>query len=152
MIFDVEEAYDEAPKFVFNPDSDCQPDFTCINVTRDSDSITFTGKLTTVPTNYTATLKNGTHFTFVFGKELAVQSTVQSTAQPSLSTKETDHPQTTPPGQTTASSDSNGNETGGGGGDEHETVPTTSNGRLNMASVAVLLLAVLIPFTTHLLS
>lgn len=152
MIIYMEEAYDAPPNFEFNPKAGCKHNFTCVNVTRDGDSITFAGKLTSVPTNYTATLADGKKFTFVFGKEVPIESTVAPTTKPSLSTDQPNQTQPVPSEQTTSSGESNGNETGGGGGDEHATVPTTSSGRLNKASVAVLILVLLTPVMIQLLS
>ncbi len=147
----VDEAYVQKPDFEFKPKNDCLQDKTCISVTRDGDSIAFTGKLVSVPTNYTATQADGNKFAFIFGKEASIESTVAPTTKSSLSTDKPNQTQPLPPEQTTSSGESNGNDTGGGG-DEHETVPTTSSGTMKTASVAVFLLAVFTPRIIQLLS
>ncbi len=147
----VDETYVQEPDFEFKPKNECLQDKTCISVTRDGDSITFTGKLVSVPTNYMANLADGNKFAFIFGKRASIESTVAPTSRPSLSTDKPNQTQPLPPEQTTSSGVSNGNETVGGG-DEHETVPTTSSGTMNTASVAVFLLAVFTALIIQLLS
>ncbi len=146
MILYVEEAYEEPPNFEFKPGAACEPHFTCINVTKDGDSITFTGKLTDVPTNYTATLKNGTNITFIFGKESVIEATVLPTTESSPASSTPDGTQPGPQEHTALSSESNGNEDTGAGGDDQETVSTTSSGKLDSASATVLLIAIVIAF------
>ncbi len=139
MIVYVEEAYDKKPDFDFSPSSESAHDKTCINVTRDGDSITFEGKLTQIPTKFAAALKNGTNFIFIFGKEAVVESTVQPNTEASQLTAIPEETQSAPQEETTLSGEPNGNENSGStGGGDHDTVPTTSSGSLGAASVVVL--------------
>ncbi len=87
MTIYVDKAYDEKPNFDFNPASQRSPETTFVLVIRDGDSITVEGRLTVVPTKFTATLKNGTKFTFISGREAQIESTVHPTTEPSTSTK-----------------------------------------------------------------
>ncbi len=122
------------------------PETTCVSVTRDSDSITFKGKLTAAPTTVTATLKNGTTFIFIFGKEATVESTAQPTTKSSPATKIPNATQPVPLQQTTPSEESHDSENTADGGNEQETVPTTSSGKLETTPLTVFLLALFIPF------
>ncbi len=162
---EVDEEYDEKPKVELNPASACPHMTMCLKMVKDIDSIIFDGKLTAVPTKYTAKLKDSKNFTFVFGTEAAPPAppvevpTVKPTTseQPSANPQpqpETEHPEpqpgTTPnhpdnhsepipPEHTTPPCESTGNGNNGGG-EEQETVPTTSSARLNMIPAGLTLL------------
>ncbi len=129
---------------------DCLPEKTCVNVTKNFDSINFSGKLTNVPLNYMAKLGDGSKIIFVFGKDQTIESTVKPTTinqkptaetPPNSTAKTTTEPKTVPPEQTPSSGQSSGNENNGNG-NEQETVPTTSSGGLIATSIVVVLLGV----------
>ncbi len=71
MRMKVEEDYDEAATFRFETHGVCTERIVCLKELKKGSSITFNGKLTEVPKQYTATLKDGKSFTFAFGTGVA---------------------------------------------------------------------------------
>ncbi len=146
MTIYVDEPHEQKPDFLFNPTSDCIPEKTC--VTKNFDSIHFSGKLANVPMNYTAMLGDGSKIIFVFGKDPTTERTVKPTTinqEPTAettpynsTTKTSAEPKTVPPEQTPSSGESSSNENNGGGS-EHKTVPITSSGELIATSIVVVL-------------
>ncbi len=67
MRMKVEEDYDEAATFKYEPPGVCTEDIVCLKQLKKGSSITFNGMLTEVPKQYTATLKDDKSFTFAFG-------------------------------------------------------------------------------------
>ncbi len=140
-------AYDEKPQFHLYPKADCTPGKTCVKLTKDNDVIIFHGKLTKAFASYTAKLADDTEFTFTFGKETTppVQPAEQTTIKPASTRSSTDmtdpkpeqstnEPNPSKPTDASTSTDKNS------GAYEQETVPTTSSGSLDTASVTTLLL------------
>ncbi len=118
MTMDVHEEYDMPPHFDFAGPATCDGPTVCLKVTQEYDSIIFDGKLNKVPTEYAATLKDSKQFTFIFGEK-------PMTPRP---TETTPAAVSTPVGESTTSDPND------------ETLPTTSSGQLNLASVALILL------------
>ncbi len=156
MRVDMDGAYDEKPQFDFYPKADCTPGKKCVKLTKDSDAIIFHGKLTKAFARYAAKLADGKEFTFTFGKETTppVLPAEQTTVKPASTRSSTDmtHPkpeQSTnepKPSKPTDASISTDNNTGA---DEQETVPITSSGSLDTASVTTLLLFTVIPILSN---
>ncbi len=71
MRMKVEEDYDEAATFQFETPTVCTEGIVCLKELKKGSSITFNGMQTEVPTQYTATLKDGKSFTFAFGTGVA---------------------------------------------------------------------------------
>ncbi len=126
----------------------CAEGTTCLEVFKDSDSVIFTGKLTTNFTEYKATLNDNSIFKFIFGtnalppvptvqpQTTSVIVTEQAETQPELPTENSNESDTSP-------SASNGNDNNG---DEQETPPTTSSGTVGFASVSSTLLVIIFLF------
>ncbi len=83
MRIDVDEDYSEKPNFVFIPKTPCpQHGAACLKVIKDGDSINFNGKLTKVPKEYTATMKDSSTFKFIFGKKPTSPKPTETTPTP----------------------------------------------------------------------
>ncbi len=143
--------FEEKPDFDFHPTTDCSHGPTCVKVIQKNETIEFQGKLSTIPTKYTAILKDSTPFTFTFGTtEVPPMPPIQHTEKPTTIDPEPspvteteqpeDHAQTTPSEPNKPPSDSNGNQTVNGG-DEQDPASTTSSGNVIAISIAVLLVA-----------
>ncbi len=139
MTIYVDEPHEQKQEFQFNPISGCLPEKTCVNITKNIDSITISGKLTNVPTNYTATLEDGNKIMCIFGKDPTVESTIkpapinqESTAEsiPNSSAKTTTGTKTVPLEQINAYKN-NANE------NEQKNIPTSSSERQIVSSTVV---------------
>ncbi len=111
-----------------------------MEVSRDFDSITFDGKLTDVPIEYVASLKNNSKFTFIFGKKVTPpeeSSTVHSTTLATATEELVSQPPT--PELPNPTSESNSNQESSDI-NEQETIPTTSGGSMGVGPIAVILL------------
>ncbi len=140
------------PRFEFKKKNDpCTEDATCLTALKDSDSIIFTGKLTANFTEYKATLKDNSIFTFIFGTNAQppvptvkpqTSSTIPTTSAIVTEQSETQpEPPTDNPNESDISSPaSNGNDNSVS---EHESTPTTSNGNVALASTSTSLLVII---------
>ncbi len=154
MTLEVEEDYVENANFEMMTTVACTDDVICFEKTKDSDSITFNGKLTKNFTEYKVTLQDNTNFTFTFGTNSTSPPISQSTAEPTTLTTKTVQPEPQPepatkdpsrpqPGTDEPERTNSSNESE----NDQDTVPTTSSARLNIASAATLLICIaVLPF------
>ncbi len=118
LTIDVDGDFNEKPTIEINPTGGCQPHGeVCLKTTSEYDAVLFNGKLTKVPAEYTATLKDSKSFKFFFGENPVTSSTAE----------------TTPASESTVTGESSGSDT------NYETVPTTSSGQSTIASVVLIL-------------
>ncbi len=150
----VDEDYVENATFTFKSKIECPHDTACLEVTKDSDSIEFDGKLTNNFTEYKATLDDGSTFLFKFGTKTSQPAppVIPHTDTPTIPAEITEQsePQTEPSSENPNESDTSPSASNGdaNNGNEQETIPTTS-GSCALASALTALLVIITQFLAH---